>query len=230
MFFVFFVVNKYLPMKKHPHICRIQEATSLDSIIHQTGELLRQGGVIICATDTGYLLGVDGLNPGAIGKIYAIKDRSFDKPIHLVVADLTMAKALGEFTHCAERVFQHFLPGPLTLIVKRKPLVPDLLVSGLPGVGLRMPENAFLLRLVKETGIPLTATSANRSGQLTPYSMEQVLTELGDAVEFVDLMIDQGPTQHRQPSTILDMSLSLPKILREGPITAEMLAQAGVWS
>jgi L-threonylcarbamoyladenylate synthase len=215
-------------MKKHPHICKIQEATSLDSIIHQAGELLKQGGVVVCATDTGYLLGVDGLNPDAINKIYAIKGRSFDKPIHLAVADLTMAKTLGEFNHRAEQVFQHFLPGPLTLIVKRKSLVPDLLVSGLPGVGLRVPENTFLLRLVKETGVPLTATSANRSGQSTPYSVEQVLIELGDAVEFVDLMIDQGSTQHRQPSTILDMSQSPPKILREGPITSEMLAQAGV--
>ena len=81
---------------------------------------------------------------------------------------------------------------------------------------------------VKDTGIPLTATSANRSGQSTPYNVEQVLTELGRAVEFVDLILDQGPTQHMLPSTIVDLSQKPPKILREGPITAEMLAEASI--
>lgn len=204
------------------------DASSEAESLQVAGDIITHGGVIVCATDTGYLLGVDGLNPEAIKKIYAIKGRSFDKPIHLVVADLTMAKTLGQFDRHAEQVFQHFLPGPLTLIVKRKSVVPDLLVSGLPGVGLRVPGNAFLLRLVKETALPLTATSANRSGQATPYNVEQVLAELGDAVDHVDLIIDQGPTPHRMPSTILDMSQSEPKILREGPITAEMLATAGV--
>ena len=141
-------------MTKHPQILQIQEGISWEPALRQAGELLRRGGVVVCATDTGYLLGVDGLNPEAIHKIYAIKGRSFNKPIHLVVADLEMAKSLGEFDLAAEQVFQRFMPGPLTLIVKKKPVVPDILVSGLPSIGLRMPANAFLLRLVKQTNIP----------------------------------------------------------------------------
>jgi len=210
---------------KKPQIYPLTDSTSAELIIPKAREILNNGGVIVCATDTGYLLGVDGLNPEAIRKIYQIKGRSFDKPIHLVVADLTMAHTLAYLDQGAERVFHHFLPGPLTLIVKKKPVVPDLLVSGLDSVGLRMPANDFLLRLVKTAGKPVTATSANRSGKSTPYTVEQVLAELGDAVASVDLMIDQGETQHAMPSTILDLSQNPPKILRAGPITVEMLAE-----
>jgi L-threonylcarbamoyladenylate synthase len=212
-------------MKRQPQIYPLTDATSEEIIIQKASAILNNGGVIVCATDTGYLLGVDGLNPEAIWKIYQIKGRSFDKPIHLVVADMAMAKMLADISQEAERVFQHFLPGPLTLVVKKKPIVPDLLVSGLESVGLRMPDNDFLLRLVKTAGKPVTATSANRSGKSTPYTVEQVLAELGAAVAYVDLIIDQGATLHAMPSTILDLSQKPPKILRAGPITAEMLAE-----
>ena len=210
---------------KKPQIYKLTDSASEETIIQQAGEILNNGGVIVCATDTGYLLGVDGLNPEAIRKIYAIKGRSFDKPIHLVVSDITMAKTLAHLHQDAERVFRHFMPGPLTLIVKKKLIVPDLLVSGLESVGLRMPENEFLLRLVKLVGTPITATSANRSGKSTPYTVKHVLAELGDAIEHVDLIIDQGETQHARPSTILDLSRTPPKILRQGPVTAEILSE-----
>ncbi len=206
-----------------PQIYKLTHSTSIKTIIQKARDVLNNGGVVVCATDTGYLLGVDGLNPKAIRKIYQIKGRSFDKPIHLVVSDLTMAKTLAYLDQNAERVFQQFMPGPLTLVVKKKPIVPDLLVSSLESVGLRMPDNNFLLHLVREVGNPITATSANRSGKTTPYTAEQVLTELGDAVKYVDLIIDQGETQHAMPSTILDISQAPPKILRKGPITEEML-------
>ena len=206
-------------------IHKLTDSASEKAIIHAASELLNNGGVVVCATDTGYLLGVDGLNTEAIRKIYQIKGRSFDKPIHLVVADIAMAKTLAYIDQEAERVFQRFMPGPLTLIVKKKAIVPDLLVSGLGSVGLRMPDNDFLLRLVKVGGKPVTATSANRSGKSTPYTVKQVLAELGDATEYVDLIIDQGETQHAMPSTILDMSQTPPKILRKGPITEEILSE-----
>lgn len=206
-------------------IHKLTDSASEKAIIQKASNLLKDGGVVVCATDTGYLLGVDGLNTEAIRKIYRIKGRSFDKPIHLVVADIAMAKTLAYLDQEAERVFQRFMPGPLTLIVKKKAIVPDLLVSGLGSVGLRMPDNDFLLRLVEAGGTPITATSANRSGKSTPYSVEQVLAELGDAREHVDLIIDQGETQHAMPSTILDMIRIPPKILRKGPITAEKLSE-----
>jgi L-threonylcarbamoyladenylate synthase len=220
------VIGLHSPYKRRfTQIHTLTDSASEETIVQNACAILQHGGVVVCATDTGYLLGVDGLNPEAIRKIYQIKERSFDKPIHLVVSDMTMAKILAYIHPEAEQVFQRFMPGPLTLIVKKKPIVPDLLVGGLESVGLRMPDNEFLLRLVKAVGKPVTATSANRSGKSTPYTVEQVLTELGDAVEQVDLIIDQGETQHAMPSTILDLSHTPPKILREGPLTADMLAE-----
>ena len=217
------LVNPVSFFMKQPQIYQLTEMTSAEAILPKATAILHHGGVIVCATDTGYLLGVDGLNPAAIRKIYAIKGRAFDKPIHLVVADLAMARALAEFDAEAERIFQRFLPGPLTLILKKQPVVPDALVGGLTSVGLRMPANEFLLRLVQSAGMPITATSANRSGNATPFTVAQVLAELGEAAAQVELIIDQGATQHALPSTILDLSRQPPQILRAGPLTAAML-------
>ena len=213
-------------MIEMPRICQILDTTTEETALQQASAILQRGGVVVCATDTGYLLGVNGLNPGAIQKIYQIKGRAFDKPLHLVAADLRMVKILAEVDERAEQIMQYFWPGPLTLILKKKPLVPDSLVSGLANVGLRIPDNAFLLRLVQMAGVPITATSANRSGYNTPYTIEQVLTELGEAVRHVDLFIDQGETRHGSPSTIFDLTRTPPQILRNGPITWEMLQTA----
>lgn len=208
-----------------PPIISLSGAFSTESVLLQAQQILLTGGIVVCATDTGYLLGGDGLNLQAIRKIYQIKGRSFDKPIHVVVANLAMAHSIAYFNQLADAVFQRFLPGPLTLVLNKKPIVPDLLVSGRPSVGLRIPENPFLLQLVKLADTPITATSANRSGNATPYSVEQVLTELGEAATYVDLIIDQGGTTHTTPSTILDLTQYPARILRQGPITPAMLAE-----
>jgi L-threonylcarbamoyladenylate synthase len=210
-------------MLSTPPICAVFDEAAVEPALRRAAELLLQGGVVVCATDTGYLLGVNGLNREAIQKVYRIKGRDFDKPLHLVVADIEMANRLAEVDDRAEQIMRRFLPGPLTLILKKKPIVPESLVSGLDSVGLRIPENEALLRLVRMAGLPITATSANRSGFGTPYSVEQVLTELGEAAQLVDLIIDQGETRHGSPSTILDLTRTPPAILREGPITQEML-------
>ena len=208
-----------------PPLRKVSHASSNSHILEEAAQILQQGGAIVCATDTGYLLGVDGLNVEAVKKVYAIKGRDFNKPIHLVVSDIEMARKLVEIDTQAERLFQQFLPGPLTLILKKKPNVPELLVSGLQGLGIRIPENPFLLELVEQAGCPITATSANRSGQATPFSVDEVLQELGDAVKYVDLIIDQRSTQHAMPSTILDLTTQPPRILRQGPIDEETLRE-----
>jgi L-threonylcarbamoyladenylate synthase len=207
-----------------PHILTPTDAASHEASLQQASDIISRGGVIVCATDTGYLLGVDGLNTHAVQKIYQIKGRSFDKPIHLVVSDLEMAKMLAEFTPQAEAFFTQLLPGPLTLILKKTARVPEILVSGLPTIGLRMPEGEWLLELVRRTGTPITATSANQSGKASPFTTKEVLTELGEAVGYVDLIIDHGQTPHTTPSTLLDLTSVPPRILREGPVTRRMLA------
>jgi len=225
-YFCLFFIPVVSNMIENLPIYQILDKTTEEVVLQKASDILQRGGVVVCATDTGYLLGVNGLNPEAIQKIYQIKGRAFNKPLHLVAADLSMVKTLAEVNEKAEWIMQQFWPGPLTLILKKKPIVPDSLVSSLANVGLRIPDNAFLLRLVQMAGVPITATSANRSGLNTPYTITQVLSELGEAVKSVDLLIDQGETRHGSPSTILDLTRTPPQILRNGPITWEMLKTA----
>ncbi len=215
-------------MNNSPLIRHISDRVSSADALYAAAAILRDGGVIVCATDTGYLLGVDALNLQAVQKAYAIKGRSFNKPMHVVVADIEMAESIAEFSPLAQQVFEQFLPGALTVVLYKKPIVPDLLVSGLPGIGIRIPQNDFLLELSRTANMPITATSANQSGFGTPYNVEDVLRELGDAAQQVDLILDQGETAHAMPSTILDLTQSPPRILRHGPITAETLQAKGI--
>ncbi|PID56125.1 threonylcarbamoyl-AMP synthase [candidate division KSB3 bacterium] len=208
-----------------PFIRRVTHSASDAQLLEEAAQILQQGGVLVCATDTGYLLGVDGLNVEAVKKVYAIKGRNFNKPIHVVVSDIEMARQLVVVDARAERLVQEFLPGPLTLILQKTSNVPELLVSGLPGLGIRIPENPFLLKLVKQAGCPMTATSANRSGRATPFSVDGVLQGLGKAVRYIDLIIDQQDTAHSMPSTILDLTAQPPRVLRQGPLEKALLRQ-----
>ncbi|MBD3305133.1 threonylcarbamoyl-AMP synthase [candidate division KSB3 bacterium] len=212
-------------MPTYPEILKIRDESPVDEIAQYASACIQQGKIVVCATDTGYLLGVDGLNTTAIQQIYQIKARDLHKPMHLVVADVAMAKTLAYMDYTVERIFERFLPGPLTLILKKKAIVPNLLVSGLETVGLRIPQNDLLLRIVQAAGTPITATSANRSGRGTPYTVGDVLAELGPKVESVDLILDQGKTLYEMPSTILDVTADPPKILREGPLAPKILRQ-----
>jgi L-threonylcarbamoyladenylate synthase len=192
-------------------------------ILQEAAEILRKGGIVVCPTDTGYLLGGDGLREEVIRKIFEIKGRSFNKPIHLVVSDKEMAQRLAVWNEKAEKLFRELLPGPLTLILKKKEIVPDLLVSGTGKIGLRMPGNNLVLQLVAAAGVPITATSANSSGKESPFTVEEVLQQLEEGLERVDLILDQGETLYRRSSTIVDISEEMPKVLREGPISTQQI-------
>jgi len=177
----------------------------------------------VCPTDTGYLLGGDGLREEVVRKIFAMKGRSFNKPIHLVVSDLEMARRLSFWNEGAEKLCKEFLPGPLTLVLKKREIVPDLLVSGTGKVGLRMPGNRIPMELAAAAQAPITATSANRSGKDSPFTVEEVLQQLEGGLEDVSLILDQGETSYRMPSTLVDLTDPAPRILREGPISAQQI-------
>jgi L-threonylcarbamoyladenylate synthase len=209
-------------MSRQPPIkdCR----SGLDpQILQEAAEIIRKGGIVVCPTDTGYLLGGDGLREEVIRKIFEIKGRSFNKPIHLVVSNKEMAQQLAVWNERAEKLFKELLPGPLTLILKKKEIVPDLLVSGTGKIGLRMPGNAVAMQLVAASGVPITATSANSSGKDSPFTVAEVLQQLEEGLERVDLILDQGETLYRRSSTIVDISEDIPKVLREGPISTQQI-------
>ena len=186
----------------------------------RAAQILASRGIVLYPTDTLYGLGADALSDEAVAKVYAIKGREEGKPMHCVVADMTMAAEFGEVTGLAERLAERFLPGPLTLILKKKEELDTGSVRGLSTIGVRIPHNEFCIRLAKVFRKPFTATSANKSGQKPERSIEKIIAQLGDAAQLIDLVIDAGELPDSLPSTVVDVSSGEAFIVREGAIPA----------
>ncbi|MFX1519703.1 MAG: L-threonylcarbamoyladenylate synthase [Promethearchaeota archaeon] len=185
-------------------------------------DFIRQGKLVVFPTDTSYGLGANITDTRAVTKIFQLKQRSLHKPIHIVVSSLQMAEDYAFVSESAINLAHHFLPGPLTLILRKKDTISDLLSGGKETIGIRMPDNLIALALVERAGVPITATSANISGSPDPYSVKGAFDQLGNKV---DLYLDIGILPKRLPSTILDLTLDTPKILREGPIPSEQILE-----
>lgn len=170
---------------------------------------------MVFPTDTSYGLGADVTDTHAVTKIFQLKQRPLHKPIHIVVSSLQMAEDYAFVPDSAVNLAHNFLPGPLTLILRKKDTISDLLSGGKETIGIRMPNNLIALALVERAGIPITATSANVSGRPDSYSVKDAFDQLGNKV---DLYLDVGILPKKRPSTILDLTLDPPKVIREGPI------------
>ncbi len=173
-------------------------------------------------TETVYGLGADGLNPAAVARIYAAKGRPATNPVILHVDGPEEARQLvSQWPDTATLLVDLFWPGPLTLVLPASAQVPAIVRAGGLTVALRCPDHPIALALIRATGRPLAAPSANRSQHLSPTLAEHVATGLGEAV---DLILDGGPTAAGLESTILDLSGVRPRILRPGPIAPATLA------
>jgi L-threonylcarbamoyladenylate synthase len=188
-------------------------------VLKRAARLIAKGEVIVCPTDTGYALTANGLDPKAVAKVFNLKGRAYSNPIHVAVNSMEAAERYAHLNKAARHLAHHFLPGALTLVLPKKEIIPLLLVAGGDTIGIRIPNNRVMLDLAAMTGLPLTATSANASGQPTPYSAEEVVTLLGEAAERVALILDQGPLAMRELSTIVDLTVSPPQLIRQGAIS-----------
>jgi L-threonylcarbamoyladenylate synthase len=179
--------------------------------------VLNSGGVIAFPTDTFYGLGADPFNSDAVSKIFRIKQRPADKPL-LVLTDsvIEWATLVSELTDNAITLMEHFWPGPLTLIFKAAPGLPDALTAGTGTIGIRMPDHPFTRRFLETLERPLTAPSANLSGERELRTAQEVEKTLGDKI---DLIVDGGPAPGGKSSTVLDTTTSPPTLLREGALT-----------
>lgn len=187
-----------------------------DPVIAEAAALLRAGGLVAFPTETVYGLGADGLNAEAVARIYAAKGRPATNPVILHVADTAAAKVLvSHWPLEAQALAERFWPGPLTLVLPASDTVPSIVRAGGSSVALRCPAHPVALALIRATGRPLAAPSANRSQHLSPTLAQHVASSLGRAV---DLILDGGPTEAGLESTILDLSGGQPRILRPGPI------------
>jgi L-threonylcarbamoyladenylate synthase len=198
---------------------RIDPAAPDEEALQQAARVMKRGEVVVCPTDTGYAFTANALDTRAITRVFQLKGRSFANPIHVAVGSIAEAEKYAHVTRAARYLAGHYLPGALTLVMKKRENVPAMLVAGQDTIGIRVPDNAVILRLAEVTGFPLTTTSANISGRPPTYSVEEVAAQLGEDLGGVALAIDQGPLKVRELSTIVDLTVSPPQLIRQGRIS-----------
>jgi len=190
--------------------------------VARAARLIRQGGLVAFATETVYGLGCDATNGEAVAAVFAAKDRPRFNPLICHVTDLAQAEALAEIDERARALAQKFWPGPLTLVVARRPSSPVSLLAtaGLDSVAIRAPDHPVARALIEAAGVPIAAPSANRSGALSPTTAEHVAASMG---ERVSMILDGGPCRVGLESTIVALPGPEPVLLRPGGVPAEAI-------
>ena len=191
------------------------------SILEKVITSITTGGTVAFPTETFYALGVCAYSEAAIRKVFAIKGRQDNKPLPLIIEGPSMLKEVAvEIPEIAHSLIQEFWPGGLTLIFKASPTVPSILTAHTDTIAVRNSSHALARLLVAGTRAPITATSANLSGNKSCSSAAEVDKQLGGVL---DLIIDGGTTEGLMPSTILDLTKTPPQVVREGIISGERL-------
>ncbi len=196
--------------------------------VEKAVEVLKNGGIVAFPTDTVYGIGTDTFNKKAIERMFVIKGRDFDKPFQILISDKDYLNSITDdqsdiLHHLAER----FMPGPLTIVIRAKRDFPKWATSDLNTVGVRMPANTLVLQMIRAFGRPISATSANLSGLPDPKNADEALKYLDGKI---DLLLDGGPTIDNIPSTVIDITVDPPKILRKGALSEEELRkELGKW-
>jgi L-threonylcarbamoyladenylate synthase len=194
------------------------------AVLERAAALLRAGRLVAFPTETVYGLGANAMDTAAIRRIYAAKGRPSRNPLIVHVASVALARELAaEWPELADILARRFWPGPLTLVVRKSPRIPDEVTGGGATVGIRVPAHPVALAILATAGIPLAAPSANRSNEISPTTAAHVARSLGDRV---DLIIDGGATTVGIESTVVDVTGAQPIVLRPGMISADDITRA----
>jgi L-threonylcarbamoyladenylate synthase len=198
---------------------KVDAASPDEKVLERAANLMMKGEVVVCPTDSGYAFSANALDTRAVAKVFYLKGRASSNPIHVAVNSIEEAEKYAYLNDAARYLAAHYLPGALTLVLPKKDTIPAALVGGLNTVGIRVPDNRVIQRLAEITGRPLTATSANVSGRPGTYSVEEVAAQLGENLQLVAMVLDQGPLKIREVSTIVDLSVTPPQLIRQGRIS-----------
>jgi len=196
--------------------------TSAD--IAEAVDVLMRGGIVAFPTDTVYGVGADARQPEAIAALYRAKERPWDKAIPVLLACAGQLSDVAQgIPEAAWRLLERFWPGALTIVVQVRqsvdgPCLPPVLTAGGPTVAVRVPDHSVVRSLIEGLGTPLATTSANISGQPSPVTADDVLAQLDGRIA---LLLDGGACPGSKPSTVVDLTVTPPRILRPGPVTAE---------
>ena len=193
------------------------------NIINAAAKIIKDGGLVAFPTETVYGLGANGLDGRAVSRIFEAKGRPVDNPLILHIANKKDIVHLVQIVPLVAQVLiDAFWPGPLTLVLPKKNIIPAEVTAGLDTVAVRMPRHQVALALIRQAGVPIAAPSANRAGYTSPTSGQHVLDDLEGRIEAI---LDSGPTGLGLESTVLDVSGPIPEILRPGSITKEEIEE-----
>lgn len=203
-------------------IIKINPASPDKALLKEAAECIKKGGLVAFPTETVYGLGADTFNCDAVAKIYKAKGRPSDNPLISHIADIDEVDKLATFVpENAKKLMEAFWGGPLTVILKRKSEVPDIVSAHLDTVSIRMPSHPIANMLIKLAETPIAAPSANLSGSPSPTTFEHCKADMDGRV---DMIIDGGACSVGVESTVVDMTGDVPVILRPGAITREHVA------
>lgn len=206
-------MSKYLNLEKNPKYINLKEPA----------QIIQEGGIVIFPTETVYGIGVNGLNETATKKLYEVKQRPINKPISLLVNSIEMIeKVAKDITEIEYDLIKRFLPGPLTIVLKKKDIVPDIVTAGFDTIGIRMPENEIALKLIEYAGVPIATPSANISGRPSGTNLKAIMKDFNDKVDY---FIDGGISKIGVASTIVQVVNDNPYILRKGKISEEQIKE-----
>lgn len=190
--------------------------------IAHAARLLEAGQLVAVPTETVYGLAASACNVAAVGDIFRVKGRPLIDPLIVHVSSPEAAEACAELPKPFAKLAEAFWPGPLTLVLPRRPVIPDIVTAGNPTVALRCPAHPVLRKLLAQCQLPLAAPSANPFGYISPTTAEHVRDSLGERCPHI---LQGGPCEHGLESTILNLSGECPEVLRPGPISLEALGE-----
>lgn len=192
-------------------------------IVKKAADILNRGGAVVFPTDTVYGLAVNALKEHAVERLFKIKKRPESKPVPVIVRNIAMAKKIAFVNSKTEKVLKDIWPGAVTAVLEKKGTISLVLTGGKRTVGLRIPDCKIVQLLMAELDYPITATSANFSGEPPIRQADEIIDKFGKVYPRPDLFLNAGDLPENSPSTVLDLTGSKPKILRIGPITKKDL-------
>ena len=194
----------------------LNNKSQIKKIAETAVKVLEKGGVIVYPTDTLYGLGANALDEDAVLKIYKIKKRDRNKPLSIIAKDLKMVKKISCVDSRVEKILNKIWPGPITIRLRKKDIVPYSLTGNGETVAVRISDNEFISALMDKIDFPIVATSANISGEKNLLDPDKIISEFKSSKLKPDLFIDADEIKNSKPSTIVDLTTGVPKILRVG--------------
>lgn len=199
-------------------VIKIDNDSIQDEKIEYIAKALKREGVVVLPTDTSYGMAANATSTEAINNVYKVKNRTKNKPLSIIVKNIDQARKYSVVDERTIKLFNKYFPGKLTIIVKKKDILPENLTGGSKLVGLRIPDCKIIEKVMIKIDFPITATSANISGGKEPYSVEEIAKQYKDSKNKPDLVVDSGNLPKNKPSTIVDLSDNKIKLIRSGPI------------